>query len=87
MSDFKFETMFPLGEDTTEYRLLTKEHIRVREFEGREVLMVEPQALNLLSKHAFKDVAHLYRSEHLEKLNNKSFCRLFFEMKFKNYPH
>jgi len=68
MSDFKFETMFPLGKDTTEYRLLAKEHIRVREFEGREVLMVEPQALSLLSKHAFKDVAHLYRSEHLEKL-------------------
>ena len=69
MSDFKFETMFPLGEDTTEYRLLTKEHIRMKEFEGREVLMIEPQALSLLSKHAFKDVAHLYRSEHLEKLS------------------
>lgn len=68
MSKFKFETLFPLGEDTTQYRLLTKEHIRIREFEGKEVLMIEPQAITLLTNQAFKDVAHLYRSEHLEKL-------------------
>lgn len=66
--DFKYESMFPLGADTTEYRLLSKEHVRVREFEGNEVLMVEPQALNVLAAEAFKDVAHLYRAEHLEKL-------------------
>jgi fumarate hydratase class I len=68
MSEFKFETMFPLGEDKTEYRRLTKDHIRVKEFEGKDVLMVEPQALTLLANAAFKDVAHLYRSEHLESL-------------------
>jgi fumarate hydratase class I len=65
---FKYEAMFPLGPDTTQYRLVSKEHVRVREFEGNEVLMVEPQALNMLAEQAFKDVAHLYRSEHLEKL-------------------
>jgi fumarate hydratase class I len=68
MSEFKFETMFPLGEDTTAYRLLTKDHVRIKEFEGKELLMVEPRALTLLAAQAFKDVAHLYRSEHLEKL-------------------
>ncbi|WP_022665149.1 fumarate hydratase [Desulfospira joergensenii] len=68
MSEFKYESMFPLGKDETEYRLLTKEHVRVREFEGQEVLMVEPQALSLLASQAFKDAAHLYRPEHLEKL-------------------
>ena len=68
MSDFKFETMFPLGEDNTEYRRLTKEHVRVREFEGQDVLMIEPQGLTLLANQAFKEVAHLYRSEHLKKL-------------------
>jgi len=68
MNEFKFETMFPLGEDITQYRLLTKEHVRIREFEGKEVLMIEPQAITQLANQAFKDVAHLYRSEHLEKL-------------------
>ncbi len=68
MSEFKFETMFPLGEDKTEYRRLTKEHVRVREFEGQDVLMIEPQGLTMLANQAFKEVAHLYRSEHLKKL-------------------
>lgn len=68
MNDFSFETMLPLGEDTKEYRLLTKEHLRIKEFEGKEVLLIEPKALTLLSAEAFKDVAHLYRSEHLKKL-------------------
>ncbi len=68
MSEFKFESMFPLGEDDTEYRLISKDGVRVREFEGRDVLMVEPQALTLLASQAFKDAAHLYRAEHLEKL-------------------
>ena len=68
MSEFKFETMFPLKEDTTEYRRLSKEYVRVKEFEGKEMLLIEPEALSLLSEQAFKDVAHLYRSEHLAKL-------------------
>ena len=68
MTEFKFETMFPLEEDNTEYRRLTKEHVRVREFEGQDVLMIEPQGLTLLANRAFKEVAHLYRSEHLKKL-------------------
>ncbi len=68
MVDFKYEKMFPLGEDTTEYRLLTKEYVKVRELEGNEVIFVEPQALTELSQAAFKDVAHLYRTDHLKKL-------------------
>ncbi len=68
MVEFKYEKMFPLGEDTTEYRLLTKEYVKLRDLDGTEVLYVEPQALVELSQSAFKDVAHLYRPEHLKKL-------------------
>ncbi len=68
MTQFKFETMFPLKEDNTKYRKLSKEFVRVKEFEGKDILMVEPSGLALLSEQAFKDVAHLYRSEHLAKL-------------------
>ena len=68
MSQFKFETVFPLGEDQTKYRKLTKEYVRTGECRGRDVLMVAPQALTLIAEHAFKDVAHLYRPEHLAKL-------------------
>ena len=68
MSSFKFETMFPLKEDTTKYRRLTKEHVRIKDFQGSKILMIEPDGLTLLANQAFKDVAHLYRSEHLKKL-------------------
>jgi len=68
MSEFKFETLFPLKEDTTAYRLISAENVRMKEFEGTEVLMVEPRALTLLCAEAFKDVAHLYRPDHLKKL-------------------
>lgn len=68
MDGFIYDNMFPLGRDTTEYRLLTKDHVRVKEFEGKQVLMIEPQALGLIADQAFKDVAHLYRSKHLQNL-------------------
>jgi fumarate hydratase class I len=68
MEGFMYEPMFPLGPDTTEYRLLTKDHVRVREFEGKPVLMIEPQALALIADQAFKDAAHLHRPEHLKNL-------------------
>ncbi|MEA1968016.1 MAG: fumarate hydratase [Thermodesulfobacteriota bacterium] len=68
MNDFKYKSMFPMGEDTTEYKLISKDHVKITEFEGQEILKIEPKALTLLARQAFKDVAHLYRSDHLEKL-------------------
>ncbi|MFA5903430.1 MAG: fumarate hydratase [Desulfobacula sp.] len=68
MDGFIYENMFPLGKDTTEYRLLTRDHVRIKEFEGKQVLMIEPQALTLIADQAFKDVAHLCRAGHLNNL-------------------
>ncbi len=68
MTEFKYKSMFPLGEDDTEYKLISKNYVKTKEFEGNEILLIEPQALEQLSEAAFKDVAHLYRSEHLKKV-------------------
>jgi fumarate hydratase class I len=68
MVEFKYEEMFSLGEDTTPYRLLSKDHVSVTTFEGKDILKVEPEALTLLAETAFKDVAHLLRPAHLEKV-------------------
>lgn len=68
MVEFKYEEMFSLGEDTTEYRLLSKDHVSVTSFEGKELLKIEPEALTLLAETAFKDVAHLLRPSHLKKV-------------------
>jgi fumarate hydratase class I len=65
MVEFAYQEMFPLGEDTTEYRRLTKDHISLTSFEGVDVLKIDAQGLTLLAEEAFKDVSHLYRPSHL----------------------
>jgi fumarate hydratase class I len=65
---FKYQEPFPLGKDTTEYYLLTKEHVSVTEFAGKEILQVGPEALSLLAKAAFHDVSFFLRAEHQEQV-------------------
>ncbi len=38
MVDFSYQEMFPLGEDTTRYRLLSQDHVLTTSFEGKEIL-------------------------------------------------
>jgi len=66
MTDFKYQEMLPLGEDTTEYRLLTQEHVSLKSFEDIEILIIAPEGLELLAEQAFMDVAHLLRPSHLK---------------------
>ncbi len=68
MVDFSYQEMFPLGDDTTQYRLLTKEYVSTTSFEGKEILKIQPEALTVLAEAAFKDVAHLLRPAHLKKV-------------------
>ncbi len=68
MSEFKYQEPFPLGEDTTQYRLLTKEYVKVVECDGRKILQVDPEGLALLSREAYADVSFYLRAAHLQKL-------------------
>ena len=68
MADFKYQDMFPVTEDTTEYRLLSETHVSTAAFDGAEVLKVSAEGLTLLAEQAFKDVAHLLRPSHLKLL-------------------
>lgn len=62
-------SIFQLGKDTTEYRLLSSEHVSEESWRGGKMLMVKPEALTLLAKSAFTDVSHLLRTDHLEMLS------------------
>jgi len=68
MTDFAYRDMLPLGEDTTPYRLLTKDHVTTAAFEGRDILKVSAEGLTLLAEQAFHDIAHLLRPAHLRQL-------------------
>jgi fumarate hydratase, class I len=65
---FAFQELFELGTDSTEYRLVTREHVSVKKFNGREVLCVEPEALSLLTREAFHDINFFLRPAHLRQV-------------------
>ncbi len=66
---FTYQDPLPLGPDRTAYRFLSKEGVSTAQFEGREILKVEPEALAFLSQQAFHDCSFLLRTEHLQKLS------------------
>lgn len=57
-----------MGKDTTEYYLLTKDHVSVSEFEGKEILKVEAEGLTAMANAAFRDVAFMLRPEHQKQV-------------------
>ena len=62
--EFKYQEPFPLGKEKTEYYLLTKDYVSVAEFDGQEVLKVDPAGLTALAHAAMRDCAFLLRTEH-----------------------
>lgn len=63
---FQFQETFPLGKDKTEYVLLTKDFVSTKEFNGQQMLCIEPEGLTYLAQHAMRDVSFLLRREHNE---------------------
>ncbi len=68
MSEFNYQKPYPILKDTTKYRLLTKDYVSTVEVDGRKILKVEPEGLELLAREAFADVSFYLRPAHLEKL-------------------
>ena len=68
MAGFHFQELFELSEDSTPYRKLPGDFVRVVRAGGREIVQVEPEALVRLATAAFDDIAHLLRPGHLAQL-------------------
>ncbi len=68
MADFIYEKPFQISEDRTEYRLVSSEYVKLIKQDGREILQLDPEGLELLAKEAINDVSFFMRSSHLEKL-------------------
>jgi fumarate hydratase class I len=65
---FHHQELFELGEDDTDYRLLTNDHVKVESFGGRDMLVVAPEALTLLANQAFHDINFFLRPKHLRQV-------------------
>src|SRR5687768_15432008 len=68
MPQFRYQEMFPHGEDLTNYRQLPGSWVGSDRFRGQEVLTVAADGLRQLAAAAIRDVSHLFRTGHLTQL-------------------
>jgi fumarate hydratase class I len=70
MPEFAYQPIFEHTEDDTPYKRLddASKHVSVAEIDGRSILKVGAEALQLLSAEALDDVSHLLRPGHLAQL-------------------
>ncbi len=70
LPDFEYTELLPLGDDDTEYRLVTTEGVSTFDTPEGTFLKVEPEAIRRLTAEAMRDIAHFLRSGHLQQLRN-----------------
>jgi fumarate hydratase class I len=68
MPEFSYSDLLPIGPDSTEYRLISTEGVRIVEGAGRKFLQVDPEAIRLLTETAMHDISHYLRPAHLAQL-------------------
>lgn len=66
--EFVYQEPFPLDTDDTDYYLLTSDYVKISNFNGNEVLVVDPAGLEKLAAKAMKDVSFMIRTEHALQL-------------------
>src|SRR3978361_2222167 len=67
---YKHTPLFPLGADTTPYKKITTDGVRVEQVLGKDMLVVSVEAVVALSEAAFGDINHYLRPGHLQQLRN-----------------
>jgi len=65
---FHYNPLFPLAKDATVYRRLTTAGVGLEKFGGRDMLVVDREALRCLAEQAMIDINHLLRPGHLAQL-------------------
>jgi fumarate hydratase class I len=70
MAGFVYQDPFPLGKDETKYRLLedSAKYVSVADFNGQEVLKVDPEGVKVLANKAMREVSFLLRPAHNEQV-------------------
>lgn len=68
MAEFFYQDPYPVRKDKTEYRKISSDFVKVEKYGNREILHVDPKALEILAQEAMSDVSFYLRAAHLEKL-------------------
>jgi fumarate hydratase class I len=69
MAEFTYQDPYTLLRDNTEYRKISSDFVKVEKLGNREILTIDPKALEFLAEKALADVSFYLRTSHLEKLN------------------
>ena len=54
---FRYQEPFPLGKDSTPYRLLTREGVKLEKLGAAEILRVDPKVLVTLAREALSETS------------------------------
>ena len=65
---FAYRPVLAIGSDETPYRKLSSAGVRLEKALGRDLLVVDREAIRLLSEQALIDINHLLRPSHLAQL-------------------
>ncbi|MBB1151055.1 MULTISPECIES: fumarate hydratase [unclassified Myroides] len=66
--DFIYQDPYPIQKDDTKYKKISADFVKVEKLGDREILVVDPKALEVLSEAAMTDVSFMLRTAHLESL-------------------
>lgn len=66
--DFIYQDPYPILKDDTKYKKISSDFVKVEKLGDREILVVDPKALELIAETAMTDVSFMLRTSHLEKL-------------------
>lgn len=66
MVDFFYQDPYPLGQDTTQYRRIegSEKYVSVDQFNGQEIVKINPEGLTMLANAAIRDVSFMLRPAH-----------------------
>ena len=68
MADFIYQDPYKTNSDKTSYRKISSDYVKVEKFGNREILNIDPKALEVIAEEALADVSFYLRTAHLEKL-------------------
>ncbi|MHC5201992.1 fumarate hydratase [Myroides sp. LJL119] len=66
--DFIYQDPYPILKDDTQYKKISSDFVKIEKLGDREILVVDPKALELIAEVAMTDVSFMLRTSHLEKL-------------------
>ncbi len=70
MSDYTYTPTIQHTGDKTAYRLITTGGVRVEQFNGKDVLVVDKEVLERLAYEAIADVSFFLRPGHMQQVAN-----------------